>query len=378
MNGSFNPRFDPGDVIEDFFVEKKLKEGASSTIFLVGNRNDEKIKNAMKVGSYIKLEKELFVLKKLQKSRHVCRLIASGEFGDFSFFIMTLLWKDLSELRRRMPERKMPLAIRDVHEAGFIHGDVKPTSFACGYIHKHVIYIFDFELARQIVFFDKDGNPKLREPREKVCFRKATRYSSLNFHQGKEQGRHDDVISLVFVLIELLTGTLPWKGHRRAEAAKLKEASSDKDLFEKCPNFFKLIFDDLRKLTYFGTPSYDFYENLMKTNLKKIGTKSTDLFEWEQNRKSRKNNNITRKYKEFPVKRKSNDVTGNPEDFTTIEGEDIGSQEYGSAEDVDIVEDLKNYAIIEEDVDLEEHGFSQGYFTVPEDVHFRKFQQHGK
>lgn len=79
------------------------------------------------------LKMEVFVLRKLQKSRHACRLLLAGKEKNYSFMIMSLLGKELSELRRRYPDRKMPLpttlkiglqslqAIQDLHAVGFIH-----------------------------------------------------------------------------------------------------------------------------------------------------------------------------------------------------------------------------------------------------------------
>lgn len=141
---------------------------------------------------------EVFVMRKLQKSKHACRLLLAGKERNYSFLIMTLLGKELSELRRKYPDRKMPVgatlkiglqaieAIYDLHSVGFVHRwaslslllllsssvfrDVKPTNYAFGALNKGNLYIFDFGLARQI-FISDHGKPKLREPRNKVSFR---------------------------------------------------------------------------------------------------------------------------------------------------------------------------------------------------------------
>ena len=64
----------------------------------------------------------------------------------------------------------------------------RPTNFACGHVQKHIIYLFDFGLARLYRSTDKDGKVKLREPRNKVSFRGTVRYCSLNVHLYREQG----------------------------------------------------------------------------------------------------------------------------------------------------------------------------------------------
>ncbi|VDK55847.1 unnamed protein product [Gongylonema pulchrum] len=69
----------------------------------------------MKVEPFMKskddeiLKMEVFVMKKMQQSKHICRLLAAGKTNTFSFLIMSLLGKELSEIRRRLPDRKMSL-----------------------------------------------------------------------------------------------------------------------------------------------------------------------------------------------------------------------------------------------------------------------------
>ncbi|KJH41236.1 hypothetical protein DICVIV_12795 [Dictyocaulus viviparus] len=84
-------------------------------------------------------------------------------------------------------------AVRDLHDIGFLHRDLKLANFAIG-IDKpshETIFMSDLGIAKRIV--GDDGI--IPEPREKVAFLETRRYASRACHQMKEQDRKDDVES---------------------------------------------------------------------------------------------------------------------------------------------------------------------------------------
>lgn len=67
--------------------------------------------------------------------------------------------------------------------------------------------MLDFGLARQ--FTTSTG--EVRPPRAAAGFRGTVRYASVNAHKNKEMGRHDDLWSLFYMLVEFVNGQLPWR-----------------------------------------------------------------------------------------------------------------------------------------------------------------------
>ncbi|KIH55261.1 hypothetical protein ANCDUO_14586 [Ancylostoma duodenale] len=117
-----------------------------------------------------------------------------------------------------------------------------------GLYNTQVVYIFDFGLARQILLPDDAGR---------------LRYGAL------------------FAMIECLTGSLPWRGMVRKEAAKVKENTTDAVLCKACPPSFLEMAKTLRKLTYNDIPPYkNFMEKLKQDLPPKI--KMTDPYEWNK------------------------------------------------------------------------------------------------
>jgi len=135
---------------------------------------------------------EVAVLKALQyNSNYVCKFYGCGREEMFNYIIMSLLGKSITTLRKERSSGKsknarrfvqaleyfststalrlgieMLLAIRDLHDVGFIHRDIKPSNFALGVGHRsRRIFIYDFGLSRQ--FKDEDG--ELRQARDAPC-----------------------------------------------------------------------------------------------------------------------------------------------------------------------------------------------------------------
>ncbi|MCL4171041.1 UNVERIFIED_CONTAM: hypothetical protein GTU68_025127, partial [Idotea baltica] len=60
------------------------------------------------------------------------------------------------------------------------------------------VFMLDFGLARQ--YTNSEG--EVRTPRPVAGFRGTVRYASVNAHLNREMGRHDDLWSMFYMLVE--------------------------------------------------------------------------------------------------------------------------------------------------------------------------------
>lgn len=133
----------------------------------------------------------------------------------YKYLLMELIGKDLDDLKKISKQERFTMKtvfmiglqvvdrLEALHKIGFLHRDVKPDNLAIGLAEKNkIIYLFDFGLALPI------GQAMPKEEKGKVVG--TLGFMSCRAHEGKQQGPSDDVESLIYTLIYLAEGTLPW------------------------------------------------------------------------------------------------------------------------------------------------------------------------
>lgn len=163
---------------------------------------------------------------------------------------------------------QMLQALQDVHEAGFIHRDVKPSNFvmppdfSVG-VGGHTCYILDFGLCRR--HLSPDGTPL--PMRSNAQFRGTTLYASLHGHQLLDLGRRDDMWSLLFVVIDMVLAGLPWKPFRnnRDQVSQLKHVYCSKGRVPpNLPVPLQRFMAHLHTLEYEDKPDYAYLRRCLE------------------------------------------------------------------------------------------------------------------
>ncbi|KAL4238551.1 Tau-tubulin kinase 2 [Mactra antiquata] len=239
------------------------------------------------------LKMEVAVLKKLQGRDHVCRFIGCGRNEFYNYVVMSLQGKNLAELRRSQPKGCFTLSttlrlgsqilrgIEAIHDVGFLHRDIKPSNFAMGRLQNQTkkVFMLDYGLARQYT----TPNGEVRPPRAAAGFRGTVRYASVNAHKNKEMGRHDDLWSLFYMLIEFLAGQLPWRKIKdKEQVGIMKEKYDHALLLKNMPSEFRNFLEHLNSLDYFEKPDYALLQNLFEQCMRRKNIKESDPYDWEK------------------------------------------------------------------------------------------------
>ncbi|PNF21858.1 Tau-tubulin kinase-like protein Asator [Cryptotermes secundus] len=287
----------PGHVVKERWkVVRKIGGGGFGEIYegldlVTKEQVALKVESARQPKQVLKME--VAVLKKLQGKEHVCRFIGCGRNDRFNYVVMQLQGKNLAELRRAQPRGAFSLsttlrlglqilrAIDSIHQVGFLHRDIKPSNFSVGRLPHNArkVYMLDFGLARQYT----TATGEVRAPRAAAGFRGTVRYASINAHKNKEMGRHDDLWSLFYMLVEFVNGQLPWRKIKDKEQVGLmKEKYDHRLLLKHLPSDLRQFLDHIQSLEYADKPDYAMLIGLFERCMKRRGVKESDPYDWEK------------------------------------------------------------------------------------------------
>ncbi|XP_056624245.1 tau-tubulin kinase 2 isoform X1 [Triplophysa dalaica] len=239
------------------------------------------------------LKMEVAVLKKLQGKDHVCRFFGCGRNDRFNYVVMELQGRNLADLRRSMNRGTFTVsttlrlgvqileAIESIHSVGFLHRDIKPSNFAMGRFPNtcRTCYMLDFGLARQFT----NSLQEVRPPRPVAGFRGTVRYASINAHKNKEMGRHDDLWSLFYMLVEFLVGQLPWRKIKdKEQVGKLKDTYDHRLMLKHLPPEFSVFLDHISNLDYFTKPDYQQLRTVFEKSMRTYNVVENDPYDWER------------------------------------------------------------------------------------------------
>ncbi|KRY74554.1 Tau-tubulin kinase 1 [Trichinella pseudospiralis] len=218
------------------------------------------------------VNKEAEILMNLQGNRHVLQCLESGEQDNYNYLLMEVAAISVSNLLHSLGGRKFPLtlaaqlgcnfvkALQEVHNAGYLHRDVKPSNFVLKKVENtRRVYIIDFGLAKEI------ENNNVAAKKKNIEFVGTLKYASVNVHKRKPYGRNDDLMSMFYSFLEISSG-LPWGDDDEEEVVALKKIEiKPRTLIGNKPEAVYQIYMKLLSLTYKDSIDYAWFINKFKS-----------------------------------------------------------------------------------------------------------------
>jgi casein kinase 1 len=190
---------------------------------------------------------------------------------DHNGIMMTLYGEDISQIFKRLGKFSKSTAfkiglsllnsIKLIHEAGFIHGDIKPSNIVTGLTNQSNIHIIDFGLSE--AYLREDGSHKSLEKRESI--KGTLNFCSVQTLRKYSPCRKDDMESLVYVLAYLINGGLPWTCTETYPTnTHLKKKRLHFNVIPLLGQELTEIYSHIQNLAYEQCPDYAYISKIMQ------------------------------------------------------------------------------------------------------------------
>ncbi|VDM48641.1 unnamed protein product [Toxocara canis] len=286
-----------------YSIESELYDGPFSKVYIVSESGAQL---AMKLERTIGpnrpvLKLDALVLKQLNKERVAIgfpRLIDAGRTELYKYIVMELVGPDLQRLRRALTTKKFSLPtclrvaaqtlerIQSLHDCGWLCRDVKANNFCIGRDDTTIIYMLDFGFARRYM---KDDGTVIGK-RTAAGLMGTIFYAPLAAHAFSDQCRRDDLESWFYMLIEMITGLLPWQRCDPktqymliGEWKRFAREAGRHLLLDGCPKEFDGILKIIDDTGYYARPDYSGIAGQLKQTAIRLKVDVSAPFDWQVN-----------------------------------------------------------------------------------------------
>ncbi|CEF61850.1 Asator [Strongyloides ratti] len=288
--------FKIGDIFNNkYHIIKSLCQGEFKNIYKCLNI-ESKVYVAVKINDnidvdYIMLKNEIKVLQCLKNKNNIVQLICFEKKEEYTYMVMTLLGDSLVSLKYKCGTftpstlarigAQILFGLKNLHEAGYVHRDIKPGNIAIGRnnVMQKIVHILNFGLCRKF----QNNKPETNEcliSRKVTSFYGTLRYCSLDAQDQKEQGPKDDLISLGYILADLIE-FLPWHEITdKLEISLFKEQITSKELFPKYTSLVDYL-EYVKNLSCQEIPNYEKMFHFFNKIIQENNAKFSDPYDWE-------------------------------------------------------------------------------------------------
>ena len=282
-------------------LTRKIGSGSFGQIYQCINTKTKEI-FACKIESINELSPQLYHESKIMNIMKNCLGFPTCYYYSNTdqdrILIMDCLGPNLDTIMNKLPNKKFTTKtslmimiqclerLKDLHDKGIIHRDMKPENFVIGRKNKErILYLIDFGLSKKYINENHIHIP-MKKDRNIIG---TVRYISMNTHQGLEQSRRDDLESLIYIIVYFIKGELPWQGLKyKTKSEKynniyeVKKKSTEKGgvLFDSLPPEFQTIMEYILELDFTEKPNYLMIKKIIELMLAKLNTFNDLQFDW--------------------------------------------------------------------------------------------------
>lgn len=215
------------------------------------------------------------------------RMYFNGYHHGHSVMVMDLLGPSLYEVQQ-LYNGKIPIPmllkiakdsfeiLNQIHDKGIMHNDIQPSNLVLGRNGSkdcRNVFVIDFGMAD--TFRDARG-AHLRSRFSKRVF--STReFGSITAHKRRVLSRRDDIECIIYTLVYLSKGSLPWSQFVRqnpkpeyADVIDRKVSVAPAELFSDLPLQFMELWKYFKSLRFSDEPDYPLIQTLFTTALAKL------------------------------------------------------------------------------------------------------------
>ena len=303
-NEEINLELEDNFVINETYtilLDRKLGSGSFGQIYQCLNTKTKEI-FACKIESINELNPQLYHESKIMNIMKNCagfpRCYSFCYTEQDKIIIMDFLGANLNTIMNKLPNKKYTIKtslmiayqclerLKDLHDKGIVHRDMKPENFVIGRKNKErTIYLIDFGLSKKYL---NNNNIHISMKTDRNIIG-TVRYISMNTHQGLEQSRRDDLESFIYIIIYFMKGELPWqnikyksKEEKYNKIFEIKKKSTEKggELCNGLPSEMQTILDYVLGLEFTEKPNYSMLKNAFEIILSKLNYFNDLQFDW--------------------------------------------------------------------------------------------------
>ena len=282
-------------MIGQYKVEQLIGKGSFGRVYRCSrNKKEYAVKlETTPMSRNSQLRNEYLIYQKLHENnismRGIPRVYLLGSHNGCYYMVMDILGPNL----HRLHEQRLILfdlgfvlkigirlleIFQSIHEKGIILRDLKPDNIL---IHNNEVFIIDFGMSK---YYIKKG--KHIEKRVGKELAGTVRYASIRTHKGIEQSRRDDLECLIYSMIYLCKGKLPWMGigakSRREKFEKIRKKKQSTTLTNLVEGIEggEVLADVLfyvRGLNFEEEPDYQKVRGMFMNSLKKKGERDLGI-----------------------------------------------------------------------------------------------------